>query len=78
MTTPDAATQARVSQAYGQLPLSFEANEGQTDAQVNFLSRGNGYGLYLTPTAAVLALQPEVRRRQSAVGNGRVADATDR
>ena len=32
--------QARLSAAYGQLPLSFEANQGQTDSQVNFLSRG--------------------------------------
>src|SRR6266404_5249962 len=43
--------------AYGQLPLSFEANQGQTDAQVNFLARGNGYALFLTPGQAVLNLQ---------------------
>src|SRR5438132_11673575 len=43
--------------AYGQLPLSFEANQGQTDAQVNFLARGNGYALFLTPGQAVLSLQ---------------------
>ncbi|MFI5455817.1 MAG: SBBP repeat-containing protein [Isosphaerales bacterium] len=56
-TTPaDAASQARLSAAYGQLPLSFEANQGQTDSQVNFLSRGNGYSLFLTPTEAVLSL----------------------
>jgi Beta-propeller repeat len=55
-TAPDSATQARVSQAYGQLPMSFEANQGQTNSQVNFLSHGSGYGLFLTPTAAVLAL----------------------
>jgi hypothetical protein len=44
------------AQSYGQLPLSFEANQGQTTAQVNFLSRGQGYTLFLTPTQAVLAL----------------------
>src|SRR5438132_8986691 len=43
--------------AYGQLPLSFEANQGQTDAQVNFLARGNGYALFLAPSQAVLSLQ---------------------
>jgi hypothetical protein len=52
----DAATQARVSQAYGQLPLSFEANQGQADCQVNFLSHGSGYSLFLTPTQAMLDL----------------------
>jgi hypothetical protein len=38
------------------LPLSFERNQGQTDPQVKFLSRGSGYALYLTPTEAVLSL----------------------
>jgi uncharacterized protein (TIGR03437 family) len=36
------------------LPLSFEANRGQTDSQVKFLSRGNGYNLFLTATEAVI------------------------
>jgi hypothetical protein len=53
---PDAATQAHLSAAYGQLPLSFEANKGQTDPRVNFLSRGAGYSLFLTPTRAVIEL----------------------
>jgi hypothetical protein len=56
-TVPDAATQAHLSAAYGQLPLSFEANQGQTDSRVNFLSRGAGYSLYLTPTKAVLSFK---------------------
>ncbi len=41
---------------YGQRPLSFEVNQGQTDARVKFLSRGRGYTLFLTPTEAVLIL----------------------
>src|SRR2546423_4967455 len=53
---PDAATQARVGAAYGRLPLSFEANRGQTDASVDFLARGSGYMLFLTPAQAVLSL----------------------
>ena len=44
----------RVSQAYGQLPLSFEVNQGQVDDQVKFLARGSGYELFLTATEAVL------------------------
>ena len=43
--------------AFFNTPLHFEANEGQTDRQVKFLSRGSGYGLYLTPQEAVLALR---------------------
>ena len=56
-TVPDAATQAHLSAAYGQLPLSFEANQGQTDSRVNFLSRGAGYSLFLTPSQAMLSLK---------------------
>ncbi|MCB9776844.1 MAG: SBBP repeat-containing protein [Nitrospiraceae bacterium] len=50
-------TSAHVQATYLQTPLHFEANEGQTDGQVKFLSRGSGYGLYLTPQEAVLALR---------------------
>jgi len=31
----------RLVEAYGKLPLSFEANQGQTDKRVKFLARGN-------------------------------------
>ena len=52
----DVATKARLKEAYGQLPLSFEANVGQADPQVDFISRGSGYTLFLTPREAVLDL----------------------
>jgi hypothetical protein len=51
-----AVTEPRVSEAYGQLPLHFEANRGQTHEDVRFLSRGPGYTLYLTAVEAVLVL----------------------
>ena len=54
---PTVATTASVQAAYGNLPLSFEANEGQSDTQVQFLARGHGYSLFLTSTEAVLALR---------------------
>ena len=44
--------------AYGRLPLSFEPNQGQTDAQVRFLARGPGYTVFLAPGEAVLGLMP--------------------
>ena len=47
------------AETFGNLPLAFEANVGQTDAQVNFLSRGAGYATFLTPTEAVLSLASE-------------------
>lgn len=36
--------------------LAFEPNVGQTDARVRYLSRGNGYTLFLTDAGAVLRL----------------------
>lgn len=49
--------EARVVDTYGKRPLTFEANQGQTDPQVKFLARGDGYGLFLTPTEAVLSFE---------------------
>jgi hypothetical protein len=51
------ARKAQIVENYGKLPLSFEANIGQADKSVKFLSRGSGYGLYLTGNEAVLELQ---------------------
>src|SRR6266540_2081405 len=42
--------------AFGQLPIAFEANQGQADSQVEFLARGPGYGIFLTPTDAAITL----------------------
>ena len=53
--------QARFVESYGKLPLSFEANQGQTDSQIRFLSRGRGYTLFLTANEAVLSLRSKKR-----------------
>jgi hypothetical protein len=45
------------------LPLSFEANWGQLDNQVNYLARGPGYTVFLTDHEAVLTLKPGVDNR---------------
>jgi hypothetical protein len=61
---PASGTQAHTSgegarETYGRVPLSFEANRGQTDPSVNFLARGSGYALFLKPTEAVFVLRNE-------------------
>jgi len=50
-------SQTRFIEAYRKLPLSFEANHGQADPKVKFLSRGHGYSVLLTSSEAVLTLQ---------------------
>src|SRR3989449_3326670 len=68
-TTIPQATKQQVLVAYGKLPLIFEANQGQTDPQVKFLSRGSGYTLFLTPTEAVLALREGASARNVVDGS---------
>src|SRR5438876_3920499 len=70
---PNQAGQQRLAENYGKVPLSFEANQGQTDPRVKFLSRGSGYTLYLTRDEAVLAL----RSRQSSVVSSQLQKTTD-
>src|SRR5580704_2530351 len=62
LTAPNAApAKFDWTNAYGKLPLAFEANQGQTGADVRFLSRGDGYSLFLTEQEAVLALRQSAR-----------------
>ena len=49
--------QSAIVASYARLPLSFEANQGQTDGAVKFVSRGSGYTLFLTGSEAVLLLR---------------------
>ncbi len=41
----------------GRSSLAFEANQGQTDPQVKYMARGNGYTVFLTGNDTVFALQ---------------------
>ena len=56
--TADESLQRRVHEAMANLPMSFEANRGQTDRRVKFLARGAGYALFLTRNSAVMAFPP--------------------
>ncbi len=52
------ASQSEVAAQYAALPLRFEPNVGQSDASVQFLARGKGYTLFLTPSESVIVLSP--------------------
>jgi photosystem II stability/assembly factor-like uncharacterized protein len=49
--------QDRIARRYGELPLSFERNDGQTGSDIKFISRGPGYDLFLSTSGAVLNLR---------------------
>ena len=59
-----AMADAEVMKAYGQLPLSFEANQGQSAAGVKYLTRADGYVLSLRGQEADLTFHqaPAARR----------------
>src|SRR5687768_4098095 len=50
---------------FGKLPLSFEANEGQTDPSVKYMTHTSGGTMYFTPNEVVLALQSTSERQAS-------------
>jgi hypothetical protein len=72
VSTPE--TNARIAERFGQLPLSFESNKGQTDPEVRFLTHGPGYDLFLTAAEAVLSLQ---KPRTQAIGKFKRPGSSD-
>jgi hypothetical protein len=76
----DAATgPVAAAGALGRLPMRFEANEGQADAGIDFLSQGPGYRVAFFPTEAVIQLQPPrsaERQRRSEQLRMRLLDAS--
>jgi hypothetical protein len=57
LTVPLPGSAPRMEKATRVLPLVFEPNLGQTDAEVKFLARGKGYQLFLVEREAVMVLQ---------------------
>ncbi len=70
-TTTD--SRLAVLDAYGKLPMAFEANAGQTDGQVKFLARGAGYTVFLTEQNATLRLEPLSSKLETAGNSGKNA-----
>jgi len=56
---------------YGKLPLSFEPNQGQTDARVKFLARASGYTLFVAANEAVFAARDGSVERMKLIGANR-------
>ncbi len=69
------AAKAKAQEAYGQLPMGFEQNGGQTDARVDYLARGQGFSLFLTPSQSVLSLQRQPSPASKSDAQGKTTDA---
>ena len=64
------AVRTHAMQMYSGLPMSFEANAGQTDPRVRFLAHAPGYSLFLTNEEAVLSLsEPSPARKPIRTGD---------
>src|ERR1051325_3679565 len=50
ISPPAVPNRVHLSEAYGHIPMSFVANQGQSDSSVEFFTRGRGFGLFLTRT----------------------------
>ena len=75
-----AGADTHIIDSYGKLPLQFEANAGQIDKAVRFLSRGSGYSLYLTASEAVLVLgtpNPNVKPKLPGTSDEKSTPAQD-
>ena len=62
-----APARARIQASYAALPLAFEKNDGQTDSQVKYMARGNGYVLFLTGSDAVFSLSSRSTENTGAI-----------
>jgi len=65
--------------SFARLPLSFEANQGQTDARVNYISRGPGYTLFLARGEVTLELtgsKPGIRNSKFDLRDSKLQSAT--
>jgi uncharacterized protein (TIGR03437 family) len=59
----------KVIQPFAEIPLSFEANQGQAPSDVKFLSRGNGYSIFLSSSETRLVSRDLVLHMKLAGAN---------
>jgi hypothetical protein len=58
---------------YGQVPLSFEGNQGQASAGVQFLARGEGYDLSLMSQEADFTLRQSASKQGPSLGRAHLS-----
>jgi IPT/TIG domain/Bacterial Ig-like domain (group 2)/Beta-propeller repeat/Galactose oxidase, central domain len=66
--SPQVPTFNQIS-AFGNLPMRFEENTGQTDGQVRFISHGPGYVLFLSPGESVFKFSGHSARPRTRANN---------
>ena len=74
--TPAASTNRPTAKLLS-VPLSFEPNQGQAASSVQFLSRGSGYAIFLSPGKVVLNLERQQPASDAAKGQTPEAASVD-
>jgi len=64
----EAATQARLEQAFGHLPLYFVENQGQMDERVAYYIQGSDKMIYFTPEGVTFALTASLTQTAATAG----------
>ncbi len=77
-----ASSNTPIAAEYSSLPVRFELNVGQSDARVQFLTRANGYTLFLTPSESVMvfagrAIRSTEKPAAQADGSGKSTEAPE-
>src|SRR5215204_243580 len=62
---------------FGRLPLEFEANHGQAEGRVDFITRTGGATVFLTPAEAVFVLSAPDEREGAAGASRRASEDGD-
>jgi hypothetical protein len=65
---PQVASSKQIA-AFGNLPMRFEENTGQTDGQVRFISHGPGYVLFLAPGESVFKFSGQTAKPHTRANN---------
>jgi hypothetical protein len=66
---------SKILAGFANLPLSFEANQGQSDPGAKFISRGIGYTLFLNADEAVLSMRTPEHHAPAARGRNEPSEA---
>ena len=71
--SPLFASPAQVADYYGNIPLAFTVNQGQTDSQVRFTASGSGCSMFFTPSKTVFVLSRETSASAAKRASAKIA-----
>ena len=71
--SPLFASPAQISESYGNIPLAFTVNQGQTASDVRFTASGSGCSMFFTPSKTVFVLSRETSASAAKRASAKIA-----